>query len=211
MYILCCGYPPFYSIRGKTMSPGMRGRIKRGEYDFPPTEWLHVSQDAKNLISGMLETVPEKRLTIDKIMSSKWMLNYLNAPKIELNSISILNQDSNKWSEYQMNMGEALSEMRVNYDRSIKLKQMKSIQNNLYQRRLAKMNNVDNSANKNLLIKADTERNGIQYPSIKRSLSDSCIRSAPQNDNNDLILSKSVNLASIKHFNKSKVLYVEFI
>lgn len=56
MYILCCGYPPFYSTHGQPISPGMKRRIKAGEYTFPEAEWSRVSQDAKTLIKGMLET-----------------------------------------------------------------------------------------------------------------------------------------------------------
>ena len=35
MYILCCGYPPFYSSNGKPISPGMQDRIKAGDFVFP--------------------------------------------------------------------------------------------------------------------------------------------------------------------------------
>ena len=73
MYILCCGYPPFYSTHGEPMSPGMKKRIKLGQYEFIPSDWLHVSEEAKSLISGMLETIPEKRLTIYDVMRSTWI------------------------------------------------------------------------------------------------------------------------------------------
>ena len=73
MYILCCGYPPFYSTHGQPISPGMKRRIKAGEFAFPENEWARVSNEAKNLIKGMLETVPEKRITIDDIVRSKWI------------------------------------------------------------------------------------------------------------------------------------------
>jgi mitogen-activated protein kinase-activated protein kinase 2 len=73
MYILCCGYPPFYSTHGQPISPGMKKRIKAGEYTFPEAEWGRVSPDAKNIIKGMLETVPEKRSTIRDIMRSSWI------------------------------------------------------------------------------------------------------------------------------------------
>jgi hypothetical protein len=73
MYILCCGYPPFYSTHGEELSPGMKKRIKLGQYEFVPADWLHVSKDAKDLITGMLETVPERRLTIIDVMKSKWI------------------------------------------------------------------------------------------------------------------------------------------
>lgn len=74
MYILCCGYPPFYSTHGKAMSPGMKSRILSGQFEFPSAEWLNVSPEAKQLIAGMLETVPERRLTIKQVMSNKWLL-----------------------------------------------------------------------------------------------------------------------------------------
>ena len=39
MYILCCGYPPFYSRNGKNLSPGMEERIKNGDFSFQTKEW----------------------------------------------------------------------------------------------------------------------------------------------------------------------------
>lgn len=47
MYILLCGYPPFYSNHGLAISPGMKKRIRAGMYDFPDSEWKHVSKDGK--------------------------------------------------------------------------------------------------------------------------------------------------------------------
>lgn len=38
-YILLCGYPPFYSNHGLAISPGMKKRIRAGQYDFPKAEW----------------------------------------------------------------------------------------------------------------------------------------------------------------------------
>jgi len=67
------GYPPFYSNHGQAISPGMKKRIRAGQYDFPETEWRHVSQDAKALISSLLCTDPEKRLTIHQVMQHNWI------------------------------------------------------------------------------------------------------------------------------------------
>lgn len=47
MYILLCGYPPFYSNHGLAISPGMKKRIRAGQYDFPEAEWRHVSKDGE--------------------------------------------------------------------------------------------------------------------------------------------------------------------
>ena len=39
-----CGFPPFYSAHGLPMSPGMKKRIRTGQYAFPSPEWDKVSE-----------------------------------------------------------------------------------------------------------------------------------------------------------------------
>merc|ERR1712018_676043 len=73
MYILLCGFPPFYSNHGLAISPGMKKRIRSGQYEFPKPEWENVSKDAKDLIRGMLKTDPHQRLTIDDVIRNKWI------------------------------------------------------------------------------------------------------------------------------------------
>ena len=68
-----CGYPPFYSNHGQAMSPGMKKRIRTGQYDFPNPEWKHVSNDAKDLIRSLLQTDSNKRPNIDQVMQNKWI------------------------------------------------------------------------------------------------------------------------------------------
>ncbi len=168
MYILCCGYPPFYSTHGQPISPGMKKRIKAGEYTFPEAEWSRVSQDAKSLIKGMLETVPEKRSTINDIMKSSWisvcsnihklflfknlLLNfthflqsYYNVPQTPLPSLDILKEDREMWTEIQQNMGKALDEMRINWDSKVKIKELKIVNNPLFERRMKKTKGGDDA------------------------------------------------------------------
>jgi mitogen-activated protein kinase-activated protein kinase 2 len=73
MYILLCGYPPFYSHTGAISSPGMNSRIQKGKYTFPDKDWSKISDDAKTLIRGMLDTNPDKRISVDTILNSKWI------------------------------------------------------------------------------------------------------------------------------------------
>ena len=47
-----CGYPPFYSNHGAAISPGMKKRIRNGQYEFPQPEWGRVSQEGE--VSGLL-------------------------------------------------------------------------------------------------------------------------------------------------------------
>uniref|UniRef100_A0A158P830 non-specific serine/threonine protein kinase n=1 Tax=Angiostrongylus cantonensis TaxID=6313 RepID=A0A158P830_ANGCA len=70
MYILLCGYPPFYSMKGLALSPGMRNRIAKGYYAFPPEEWDHVSQSTKDDIRCLLRTEPSERMTIHSLMNT---------------------------------------------------------------------------------------------------------------------------------------------
>merc|ERR1711936_1301543 len=73
MYILLCGLPPFFSRHGLAISPGMKKCIRLGKYDFSHSKFEHVSQDAKNLIQGMLKTDPTIRLSIDDVIKHKWI------------------------------------------------------------------------------------------------------------------------------------------
>ena len=45
------------------ISPGMKKRIRSGQYEFPEAEWGKVSTDAKNLIRNLLTT--GKRMSIN--------------------------------------------------------------------------------------------------------------------------------------------------
>ena len=47
-----CGYPPFYSTHGLTISPGMKKRIRNGQYEFRDAEWSNISHQG-NLLSDI--------------------------------------------------------------------------------------------------------------------------------------------------------------
>lgn len=51
----------------------MKTRIRTGQYDFPNPEWQNVSEQAKELIRGMLNVDPGRRLTIDDVMTNPWI------------------------------------------------------------------------------------------------------------------------------------------
>ncbi|XP_033745926.1 MAP kinase-activated protein kinase 2-like [Pecten maximus] len=116
MYILLCGYPPFYSNHGAAISPGMKKRIRNGQYEFPSSEWKNVSKDAKELIQGLLKTVPEERLTIEQVMRNKWISDHITVPQTPLCSAMILKEDVEMWAEVQEEMTNALATMRVDYE-----------------------------------------------------------------------------------------------
>lgn len=68
-YILLCGSPPF---EGET-DPEIFAKIKTGEYEYDEANWGQISQDAKNLIDGLLTFEPKHRTTADQAMKSTWV------------------------------------------------------------------------------------------------------------------------------------------
>jgi mitogen-activated protein kinase-activated protein kinase 2 len=67
-YILLCGYPPFFSTHGLPISPGMKQRIRAGQYNFTGPEWDRVSEAAKDMIRRCLITDPAERATIEQVL-----------------------------------------------------------------------------------------------------------------------------------------------
>ena len=84
MYILLCGYPPFFSTHGGAISAGMKTKIKAGEYQFPKAEWKNVSQEAKDIIQRMLTVDPADRVTIDWILKCSWLTGTVPETPIDI-------------------------------------------------------------------------------------------------------------------------------
>lgn len=158
-----CGFPPFYSNHGLAISPGMKKRIRSGQYEFPNPEWANVSTDAKEVIRGMLNTDPQKRLTIDEVIKNKWIavrrkrgflidvkgiLMYLlgcfllqqftAVPQTPLLTSKVLQEETDQWPEVQQEMSQALKEMRVDPESKIMVKNPSKSQSKLAMKRLNK-------------------------------------------------------------------------
>jgi len=73
MYILLCGYPPFYSMKGLPFSPGMQQRITTGLYAFPPDEWDSIRETTKDEVRHLLTTDPSKRTKIYDFMKCSFI------------------------------------------------------------------------------------------------------------------------------------------
>ncbi|CAL1290752.1 unnamed protein product [Larinioides sclopetarius] len=134
MYILLCGFPPFYSNHGLAISPGMKKRIRAGQYNFPNPEWEHVSSDAKELIRGLLLTDPAKRLNIEQVMNHKWIAQFTEVPQTPLHSIRVLKEEEYAWPDVQEEMTRSLATMRVDYD-TVHLKNLDKTNNSLLNKR----------------------------------------------------------------------------
>lgn len=68
MYILLCGYPPFYG----DSDPEIFDRVRKGYFDFDSDEWTVVSDLAKNLIKEMLNMDMEARPDAKECLQHDW-------------------------------------------------------------------------------------------------------------------------------------------
>jgi serine/threonine protein kinase len=134
MYILLCGFPPFYSNHGLAISPGMKKRIRSGQYDFPNPEWKNVSQAAKELIKGMMSVDPARRLSIDQVMKNLWISQYTAVPQTPLHTGRVLKEDEEIWPDVQEELNRSLGLMRADYD-EIRIKNLDNSNNPLLNKR----------------------------------------------------------------------------
>merc|ERR1712038_2136265 len=135
MYILICGYPPFYSHHGQPISPGMKRRIRGGHYEFPKPEWDNVSTDCKNLIKECLKTNPDERPNIDQVIENKWIAQYEVVPATPLVTSEVLREETDLWMDVKQGMSLALQERRV--DKVLPLKPPKKSESALIRKRMA--------------------------------------------------------------------------
>lgn len=69
LYILLCGYPPFY---GNNDVEILR-RVRRGTYKLVGKDWDPISDGAKDLIQNLIVLDPSKRLTSEEALHHPWI------------------------------------------------------------------------------------------------------------------------------------------
>ncbi|GLU21034.1 hypothetical protein SLE2022_371990 [Rubroshorea leprosula] len=69
LYILLSGTPPFW---GKTKSR-IFDAVRAAALRFPSNPWDHISESARNLVRGMLNTDPSQRFTAQQVLDHSWM------------------------------------------------------------------------------------------------------------------------------------------
>ncbi|RYH18038.1 serine/threonine-protein kinase, partial [archaeon] len=69
LYILLGGYPPFHDDNQRILFK----KITKADYQFHPDYWRTVSDEAKDLIAGLLTLDMHKRLTVDQALSHPWV------------------------------------------------------------------------------------------------------------------------------------------
>lgn len=68
-YILLGGYPPFFDDDDDEL----QRKIMFAQFEFHEDYWGDVSEDAKNMIRGLLTTSQSERLTVDQALVHPWM------------------------------------------------------------------------------------------------------------------------------------------
>uniref|UniRef100_A0A5B6ZBS8 Putative calcium-dependent protein kinase 2 n=1 Tax=Davidia involucrata TaxID=16924 RepID=A0A5B6ZBS8_DAVIN len=71
LYILLCGVPPFWA----ETEEGIAQAIVRSKIEFDRDPWPKVSDDAKDLVRGMLEPNPYSRMTVEEVLEHRWIQN----------------------------------------------------------------------------------------------------------------------------------------
>jgi len=75
MYVVLCGYPPFYGEN----DADVLAKVRLGNFSFNAADWKNVSEDAKNLIRNLLKMNPRDRYTAEQALNHIWVRN--KAPK----------------------------------------------------------------------------------------------------------------------------------
>ncbi|CAN4113103.1 unnamed protein product [Withania somnifera] len=69
VYILLSGVPPFWAENEQ----GIFEQVLHGDLDFSSDPWPSISEDAKDLVRGMLVRDPRKRLTAHQVLCHRWV------------------------------------------------------------------------------------------------------------------------------------------
>ena len=144
LYIMLCGYPPFYSeIPSQTISQRMKSRIMSGSFEFPEKEWKNISDDAKDLVGKLLCVDTSQRINIDQALEHPW-LSSGSVPTADLPSPGIM-MDREALDQAKAFHSEFLQDMRRDQE-GFYLKPVGKSQNKLLtSRKKALGQNVDAS------------------------------------------------------------------
>jgi len=90
MYMLLCGYPPFYGVCGsdcgwergeacKDCQDMLFTSIQEGRYEFPDREWATLSPESKDLIRHLLVRDAHARFSAEQVLDHPWLSTQADA------------------------------------------------------------------------------------------------------------------------------------
>lgn len=77
LFIMLCGYPPFEGDNNKEIFK----RVLQQKLEFDPEDWTEISDEAKDLISHMLQKDPLKRISVIECLNHPWFENATKSEK----------------------------------------------------------------------------------------------------------------------------------
>ena len=103
LYILLCGSPPFYGKSEKEIFQ----RILDGNINFKHKIWCKISEEAKNLVTKLLQVDPTKRLSAREALEDIWFKKNIN--------VNIINDAQNQanFNIFIQNMSEFCAEQKL--------------------------------------------------------------------------------------------------
>ena len=176
LYIMLCGYPPFYSeIPSQSLSQRMKSRIMSGSFEFPDKEWNNISDNAKDLVRKLLCVDATKRITIDEALRHPW-LSSGSVPTADLPSPGIM-LDKEALDQAKAFHSEFLQDMRRE-EEGFFLKPIGKSQNKLLSNRKKTLaqNNTEATDGASAVSPATTTREGLDS---LRELKDLCTMPPP--------------------------------
>lgn len=95
LYILFCGYPPFYGENNKEILEA----VKKGKLEFSSSEWKEKSKQSIDIIKRMV-THHETRLFSDEVLKHPWMT--IKNSKIETTKLKEIYQNMKEYSQLSL-------------------------------------------------------------------------------------------------------------
>jgi calcium/calmodulin-dependent protein kinase I len=92
MYILLCGYPPFYNESDAVLFE----TIMAGSYEFHSPYWDNISTEAKDLIKKLLVVNPTERITAKQALKHEWFRVKSSSKKLHKDFKSELSRHNSK-------------------------------------------------------------------------------------------------------------------
>ncbi|CAK9141651.1 unnamed protein product [Ilex paraguariensis] len=74
----------FFGCHYTETEEGIAQAIVRCNIDFERDPWPKVSDDAKDLVKGMLEPNPYSRMTVEEVLESRWIQSADKVPNVPL-------------------------------------------------------------------------------------------------------------------------------
>ncbi|XP_031357629.1 ribosomal protein S6 kinase alpha-5-like [Photinus pyralis] len=90
LYTMMCGRAPFHSSSRDNSAVVVMAKIKNGDFSFSSPAWCDVSDDAKNIVQGLLTVDPQQRLRMVDLRNHPWVQGSQVFPQTPLMTPDVL-------------------------------------------------------------------------------------------------------------------------